>query len=328
MARIVLGVLLWCLTLLEVGVAIVHPERFDATGSARGTAAPAEIVVALLLVLGVPGTLLIFLGRRSRQRAAAKFTHERCAVAGCNRAAVASSAFCPLHGRMCSRIGQAFRRFVSWLEEMTQKALGAVLPPVSDRAAEHRSVIGIDSLREVPPTNRSQPSPTPRTEVSAMQAPARSPRYSARYDVFISFKNLGSDGAPTRDNRLARTVYEYLSSRGLRAFLSCISLEQLGVSAYKRAIDDALDAAHVLVAVGTTKENLDSEWVRYEWDSFFSDVLSGAKPQGRIFAYVDGIDPVSLPRALRQTQVILHEDGALERLYNFIANATSRIDSS
>jgi hypothetical protein len=61
------------------------------------------------------------------------------------------------------------------------------------------------------------------------------------YDVFLSFKNLGADGTPTRDATLANEVFEYLTANGLRVFFGAVSLEQLGVAGYKRAIDDALD---------------------------------------------------------------------------------------
>src|SRR5215510_11600782 len=94
------------------------------------------------------------------------------------------------------------------------------------------------------------------------------------YDVFISFKNLDEKGVPTRDAALANEVYNFLTSKGLSAFISTVTLESLGVSNYKKAIDEALDAASIMVAVGTSTENLNSEWVRYEWDGFYNDILS------------------------------------------------------
>lgn len=145
-------------------------------------------------------------------------------------------------------------------------------------------------------------------------------KYVNTYDVFLSFKNLCDDGRPTKDSELAGSLYEYLSSRGLRVFYSNVSLERLGVSAYKKAIDDALDSAQILVAVGTSASNLDSQWVRYEWDSFFNDILSGAKPSGRVFAYLHDVEIRSLPRALRQCHAIYHSTGSVERLCNFILN--------
>ena len=143
-------------------------------------------------------------------------------------------------------------------------------------------------------------------------------------EVFISFKNLDEQGMPTRDSALAREVYDYLTDRGLQVFLSSVSLERLGVAAYTRAIDNALDSAQVLVAVGTSNAHLDSQWVRYEWNSFFNDTLSGIKPDGRLFTYVEGLGPRDLPRALRQVETFIHGASSLERLYNFISNALGR----
>ena len=81
-------------------------------------------------------------------------------------------------------------------------------------------------------------------------------------------------------------------------------LEAMGAAEYKGTIDDALDEAAVLVAVGTSPENLNSRWVRYEWDSFFNDVISGIKPEGKVFSLISSFEPAQLPRALRQTQLI------------------------
>jgi hypothetical protein len=144
---------------------------------------------------------------------------------------------------------------------------------------------------------------------------------SQRYDVFVCFKHLDDHGRATEDAALAREVYDFLVARDFSVFFSNVSLERLGVSDYKRAIDQALDSARVLVAVGTSADNLDSKWVRYEWDSFFSDALSGVKPDARVFVYVNGVALTSLPRTLRQSQVINHGPGSLQLLFNFIANA-------
>ena len=139
--------------------------------------------------------------------------------------------------------------------------------------------------------------------------------------MFICFKNLDDEGRPTEDAALARDVHDFMAARGLSVFFSNVSLEKLGISAYKKSIDQALDSARVLVAVGTSAANLDSEWVRYEWDSFYSDVLSGVKPEARVFVYAKGVPLKDLPRALRQSQLINHAAGSLELLFNFIANA-------
>jgi hypothetical protein len=147
---------------------------------------------------------------------------------------------------------------------------------------------------------------------------------STEYEVFISFKNLSPDGTPTRDSVIARQVYDFLEGKGLSVFLSNVSLERLGISEYKKAIDDALDVARVLVAVGTSREHLEWRWVRYEWDSFFNDILSGFKPSARVFVYIEGVRMLELPRSLRQAQTFVNEAGAMEALFNFISNALEK----
>jgi hypothetical protein len=141
------------------------------------------------------------------------------------------------------------------------------------------------------------------------------------YDIFISFKNLDESGVPTRDAELAKEVYDFLTSKDLGVFISTVTLEELGVSDYKKAIDDALDTASIVVAVGTSIENLNSRWVSYEWDSFYKDILNGVKPRGRVFTYVEGLLPTQLPRSLRQTQTFIHSSEALRHLYSFVVQA-------
>jgi len=143
-------------------------------------------------------------------------------------------------------------------------------------------------------------------------------------DVFISCKNLDERGVQTRDAEIAAEVYDFLTGKGLSVFLGTLTLEQRGAADYSREIDSALDSASVLLAIGTSAEYLNSEWVRYEWNSFANDIRSGRKPKGRIFTYIEGMPITDLPRTLRENQTVLHGKGSLERLYNFIYNALPR----
>lgn len=146
------------------------------------------------------------------------------------------------------------------------------------------------------------------------------------YQVFIAFKNVDQKGNRTPESYHAETIYEFLTQNGLKVFNSNITLEKRGIGEYKKSIDEALDMAKILIAVGTSKENLDSEWVRYEWDSFYTDILRGIKPEGRVFTYIDQIEPNQLPRTLRQTQSIKHSNDSLEHLYCFVINALNEPD--
>lgn len=139
--------------------------------------------------------------------------------------------------------------------------------------------------------------------------------------VFISCKNLDEQGIRTRDADIAAEVYNFLTGKGLSVFLSYLTLEELGASNYTRAIDSALESASVLLAIGTSADHLNSNWVRYEWDSFSNAIRSGSKPNGRVFTYIEGMPIGALPWALRQTQTFVHSEASLQRLYNFINKA-------
>ena len=102
--------------------------------------------------------------------------------------------------------------------------------------------------------------------------------------------------------------------------MSNVSLEELGTSKFKEAIDAALDAATVLIVVATSPENVKSKWVKYEWDSFFEDILTDVKPDGRVFTYLNGVSPKQLPISLRQVQSFEEGDEGLAKLHHFIKN--------
>jgi len=140
-------------------------------------------------------------------------------------------------------------------------------------------------------------------------------------DVFISCKNLDERGVQTRDSEVAAEVYRFLTAKRLSVFLSAFTLEERGAADYTREIDSALDSASVLLAIGTSVDHLNSDWVRYEWNSFANDIRSGRKPTGRIFTYIEGVPIMALPRTLRESQTIVRGEGSLDRLYNFINNA-------
>ena len=141
---------------------------------------------------------------------------------------------------------------------------------------------------------------------------------SKMYDIFISSKNHDKDGLPTRDSIIAQELYEFLSSKNLNVFFSKVSLEILGIANFKKMIDDVLDSANIVIAVGTSRENLDSKWVRYEWDGFLNDILSDFKKQGQVFCYGENIGIFDLPRGLRQSQFFIHNPQSMLSLYNFI----------
>ncbi|MCF6389376.1 toll/interleukin-1 receptor domain-containing protein [Mycobacterium sp. MBM] len=117
--------------------------------------------------------------------------------------------------------------------------------------------------------------------------------------VFVSFKHT-TDGEITTDFTLASALFDELTSRGIATFFSPVTLAASARSDYSRAIDEALDNAKVLVAVGSSRENLEASWVRYEWESFLNDQRSGVKPDAMLYSLTQGCPTSELPRALRQ----------------------------
>lgn len=111
------------------------------------------------------------------------------------------------------------------------------------------------------------------------------------YDVFISCKN--------EDYSIAEEVYSYLKDNGFHVFLSPKELHKMKDSEYMDAISEALDSAYHIIVLGTSKENLRSKWVKFEWVTFLNELLSGRK-SGQVLTFLEGnISIADLPIQLR-----------------------------
>lgn len=116
------------------------------------------------------------------------------------------------------------------------------------------------------------------------------------YDVFISYKELDSDGKRTRDSVLAQDVYYQLTEHGWRVFFSRISLEDVPGTEYEPYIFAALNSAKVMVVIGTSEENLSAVWVKNEWSRYLS-LMKKDRSKLLIPCYRD-MDPYDLPEQL------------------------------
>ncbi len=119
------------------------------------------------------------------------------------------------------------------------------------------------------------------------------------YDVFISFKNTNADGTQSVDSQLAAEIYKLLSERGMSTFYSNVKLLEMGEATYKKAIEDALDQAHILICILSCKEFASSKWIEYERESFHEDILSGRNPSGVIVPYLGDLKGNDIPRSIR-----------------------------
>ena len=140
--------------------------------------------------------------------------------------------------------------------------------------------------------------------------------------VFLSYKNT-KDGIKTRDADMAQALYDALTREGISAFYASQTLMDLGTDKYKEKIDEELDKCIILIVVGTSVENINSRWVKYEWDGFYLDILNGKN--AKVFTYVDGINPHSLPRALRGVQSFDCRNDSISTVISFVRNAIAEI---
>ncbi len=120
------------------------------------------------------------------------------------------------------------------------------------------------------------------------------------FDVFICYKETGSDGRRTRDSVIATDLYHQLTQEGFKVFFSRITLEDKLGQEYEPYIFAALNSAKVMVVIGTKPEYFNAVWVRNEWSRYLMLIKSGAK-KTLIPAYRD-MDPYDLPEEFSHLQ--------------------------
>lgn len=128
------------------------------------------------------------------------------------------------------------------------------------------------------------------------------------FDVFISHKS--------EDYTLANGVYEYLTEKGMRVFLSERSLPALANADYISEIDAALEKSRNMIVVAGSAEHVTSGWVKYEWQSFLNEQRSGRKTGNLVVLTAPEVLPADLPYALRQMECIPYDE--YERVTNYI----------
>ena len=115
-------------------------------------------------------------------------------------------------------------------------------------------------------------------------------------EVFIS--------SASEDYPFAEEIFHHLTAGGVRCFFSEQSMDTIGQAEYKRVIDGALEQCRHLVVVASSRANVEKEWVRYEWDTFAIERLSGRKKGNLITMACRKVTAAELPLALRQNQVL------------------------
>ncbi len=116
------------------------------------------------------------------------------------------------------------------------------------------------------------------------------------FDVFISHKSTSF----TKANE----IYEFLTEKNFKVFLSEISLPALSNADYTSEIDSALEQTRNMIVIADSIENLMSGWVKYEWESFLNEKRSGRKTGNIIVVRMPDITIDNLPYSLRQVENI------------------------
>lgn len=118
------------------------------------------------------------------------------------------------------------------------------------------------------------------------------------YDVFISFKSKNEEGKTSRDAEIARNLYDVLTEKGLKVFMSDVTLKDRISEEFEPIIYRALHSAKHFILVGTSKNNIESNWVRNEWSRFI-DRIKDSTDDVNLNSFIcvfEGMDPNLFPR--------------------------------
>lgn len=141
-----------------------------------------------------------------------------------------------------------------------------------------------------------------------------------KYDIFISFKN-SDDLVHAKDRELAEKYYNLLRDKGLKVFFSPVSIDEEGADNWRKAIDHGVDTCGVLIVIGCSRENLESEWIRYEWERFLGRMKSEANGSSlRLYVVYSGITTHDIPKELANEQQAYDDKelDAFDRLFKSI----------
>lgn len=97
-------------------------------------------------------------------------------------------------------------------------------------------------------------------------------KHEKPFDIFISYKETGENGARTKDSIKAQELYDKLTAEGYKVFFSRITLEDKSGTEYEPYIYAALASSKIMLVIGSSKDNLEAVWVKNEWSRYLSFV--------------------------------------------------------
>ncbi|MCR9062894.1 MAG: TIR domain-containing protein [Cytophagales bacterium] len=124
---------------------------------------------------------------------------------------------------------------------------------------------------------------------------------SYNYDVFISRKE--------EDKEFAKILYDFLTANGLKVFESRHSLQQIGNSDYRKAIDEVLPNVKHMIVLSSSKQYITASWVEAEWGFYINRKRSNSTYYGNILTLLVGnLKIEDLPPSLRNYTAIRFDE--------------------
>lgn len=123
-------------------------------------------------------------------------------------------------------------------------------------------------------------------------------------DIFICYKDSDeeNDIARTDDSYEAQNLYTYLMSKGYSVFFSRESLRDKVSEKYEPYIFNALNTAHVMIVYSSSKEYIESTWVKNEWTRFLKKIKNKQKQPNSLIVAFDKMKSSELPKAFSSVQ--------------------------
>ncbi len=123
-------------------------------------------------------------------------------------------------------------------------------------------------------------------------------------DIFICYKDSDEekDIARTDDSYEAQNLYTYLMSKGYSVFFSRESLRDKVAEKYEPYIFNALNTAHVMIVYSSSKEYLESTWVKNEWTRFLKKIKNKQKQENSLILAFDKMKPSDFPKVFSNVQ--------------------------
>lgn len=137
------------------------------------------------------------------------------------------------------------------------------------------------------------------------------------FDIFICYKETDEEGKRTIDSVLAQDIYINLTKQGYKVFFAKITLENKLGTEYEPYIFSALNSAKIMIVIGTSKEYINSVWVKNEWSRFLN--LAKKDTEKLLIPAYKQMDPYDLPEEFAHLQSVdLSKIAAITDLTNKI----------